>query len=227
MRAALLWIAIAAAQAQQAPDALAPLRQAAEKTSADWEALAKGLDQKIARLLPCDPAGRAAVDEVSRASAARMAALSAYMKAEALAARDDVDAAKRALSEQASLGGAWATERAESDQDHTALEARIAELKESMRKRSALSGAEQVLIELSRMAKDRTAKAEEQSARKDTLNALLADLLAAYQQRQAALEAEAAQVDQEAARWGYYYAARVARAATECAIIAGPRRRQP
>jgi hypothetical protein len=224
MRVALLLMAMAAAEAQQDP--LAALRQAAEKTAADWDALAKGLDQRIARLLPCDPAGRAAVEEVSRASAARLAALSAYVKAEALAARDDVDAVKRVLSEQASLGGAWAAERAESDQDHTALEARIAELKESMRKRSALSGAEQVLIELSRMAKDRTAKADEQSGRKDKVNALLADLLADYQQRQAALEAEAAQVDQETARWASYYAARVARAATECAIIAGPKRRQ-
>jgi hypothetical protein len=227
MRAALLLIAMAAAQAQQTPDALAPLRQAAEKTSADWEAKAKGLDQKIARLLPCDPAGRAAVEEVSRASAARLAALSAYVKAEALSARDDVDAVKRVLSEQAALGGAWAAERAESDQDHTALEARIAELKESMRKRSALSGAEQALMELSRMAKDRTAKADEQSSRKDAVNALLAELLASYQQRQTALEAEASQVNQETARWANYYGARVARAATECAIIAGPRRRQP
>lgn len=206
---------------QDKPDSLAALRQAAERSAADWDALAKGLDQKIAHLLPCDPAGQAAVEEVSRASAARLGALSAYVKAEAAAARENTEAAKRVLAAQAALGGTWEAERAESNQDHTAIEGRIVELKESMRKRSALNGAEQTLIELSRMAKERSAKAEEQAGRKDLINALLGDLIAAYQLRQNALEQESALVDAQIARWSQYYAARVARAVTECAITNG------
>ena len=59
------------------------LRQTADKAAADWESLAKGLEQKIATLLPCDPKSRAAVEEVSHASDARLSALSAYLKAAA------------------------------------------------------------------------------------------------------------------------------------------------
>jgi hypothetical protein len=231
-RALFLLLAIRFADGQDQtikPDSLAALRQAAEKTAADWNTLAKGLEQKISRLLPCDPAGRAAVDEVSRASAARLAALSAYVKAEAAAAKENTEAAKRVLSAQSSLGGGWAAEHAESDQEHTALDAQIAELKESMRKRGSLHDAQQVLIEISRMVKERSAKAEEQVNRKDTINALLGDLLAASQQRQVALEGEAAQLEVESGRWSYYYAARVTRAAMECSIINGPapKRRTP
>jgi hypothetical protein len=217
-------------QDQQAkPDSLAALRQTAEKTTADWNTLAKGLEQKIARLLPCDPAGRAAVDEVSRASAARLAALSAYVKAEAAAAKETTETVKRVLSAQSSLGGGWTAEHAEADQEHTALEAQIAELKESMRKRGSLHDAEQVLIEISRKVKERAAKAEEQANRKDIVNNLLGDLLAASQQRQIALESEAAQLEVESGRWSSYYAARVTRATTECSIINGPapRRKTP
>ncbi|HVO98454.1 MAG TPA: hypothetical protein VMT15_10330 [Bryobacteraceae bacterium] len=229
-RFATLLLALAAAQGQGKPDSLAALRQAAEKSAAEWDALAKGLDQKIEHLLPCDPAGKAAVEEISRASAARLGALSAYVKAEAAAARENTEAAKRALAAQAALGGTWAAERAESDQDHTAIEAQIAELKESMRKRSALNGAEQTLMELSRLAKERAAKAEEQAGRKDVVNLLLGDLISAYQLRQTALEQESALVDAESARWSFYYATRLARAATECAIINGaaaPKKREP
>ena len=226
-RALLLLLAIS--QFAHGQNRLADLRQAAEKTATDWNTLARGLEQKIARLLPCDPAGRAAVDEVSRASAARMAALSAYVKAEAVAAKENTEGAKRVLSAQSSLGGGWAAEHAEGEQERTALDAQIAELKESMRKRGSLHDAEQVLVEISRMVKERSAKAEELANRKDTINTLLGDLLAASQQRQAALESEAAQVEVETARWGYYYAARVTRAAMECSIINGPaaQRRTP
>src|SRR3984957_15543058 len=78
----LLFLAIArSASAQAVADPLESLRQVADKASADWQGLAKGLEQKIATLLPCDPKSRAAGEEVSRASDARLAALSAYKRA--------------------------------------------------------------------------------------------------------------------------------------------------
>ena len=216
-------------QVQPVKPDFAQLRQAAEKTAADWNTLSKGLEQKIARLLPCDPAGRAAVEEVSRASAARLAALSAYVKAEAAAAKETTETVKRVLSAQSSLGGGWTAEHAEGAQEHTAIDAQIAELKESMRKRGSLHDAEQVLIEISRKVKERAAKADEQANRKDIINNLLGDLLAASQQRQVALESEAAQLEVESGRWSYYYGARMARAAMECSITNGPapKRRTP
>ena len=227
----LLFLAIArSASAQAVADPLESLRQVADKASADWQGLAKGLEQKIATLLPCDPKSRAAVEEVSRASDARLAALSAYIKASAAKAKADTEAAKRVLAAQAALSGGWMTEHTEADQERTAIEAQVGDLKESMRKRGSLAGAEQVLIEIANMVKERGARAEEQAARRESLDSSLGDLVVAYQTRQTALENESALLDAETARWKAYYAARVSRAITECAIInPGPpqRKKQP
>jgi hypothetical protein len=213
--------------AQEKPaDPLAALRQAAEKSSAQWEALAKGLEPKIARMLPCDPNSHSAVEEVSLASNARLAALSAYLKAAAARAKDDTEGAKRVLAAQAALAGGWNTEYTEANQASAAIEAQVAELKESMRKRATLAGAEQVLVEIARIVKERGAKAEEQAGRKDALNAVLGDLVVACQDRQTALESESAQLDAEAARWTAYYIARLARSTTECTIINNPSQRK-
>lgn len=228
IRSVSAWVLLAVARCACAQDqpvpakpsnALASLRQTAEKTGAAWEALAKGLGTKIERLLPCDPNSRAAVEEVSRASEARVAALSAYLKAAAAKAKEDTEAAKRVLEAQAALSGGWNTERAEADQDRAAVEAQAADLKESMRIRGSLAGAEQVLLEIEKMIKERAAKADDQAGRKDTINSLLGDLVVAYHDRQTALENESAAADVEGARWAAYYTARLSRAATECSII--------
>jgi len=218
----LVLLALLPAVAQEKPvDSLDPLRQAADKAAADWEALAKGLEQKIATLLPCDPKSRAAVEEVSHASDARLSALGAYVKAAAAAAKADTDAAKRVLAAQAALSGGWNTERTEADQQRAAIEAQVAELKESMRKRGSLAGAEQVLTEIANLVKERGTKAGEQAAHKDSIDALLGDMVVAYQDRQTALESESSLLDAETARWNSYYAARLSRAVMECAIING------
>jgi hypothetical protein len=230
IRSVSLFLLLVVARYAHGQDPLDALRQTADKSAADWESLAKGLEQKIATLLPCDPKSRAAVEEVSHASDARLAALSAYLKAAAVKAKADTDAAKRVFAAQAALSGGWNTERDEADQERTAIEAQVADLKESMRKRGALSGAEQVLIEIANMIKERAAKSDEQAGRRDTINALLGDLVLAYQNRQTALESESTLLDVETARWTSYYTARLSRAITECAIInpaATPRKKRP
>jgi sugar phosphate isomerase/epimerase len=216
----LLFLAIAgSAPAQAVADPLEALRQIADKASADWQVLARGLESKIATLLPCDPKSRAAVEEVSRASDARLSALSAYLKASAAKAKADTEAAKRVLAAQAALSGGWVTGHTEAEEQRAAIETQVSDLKESMRKRGSLAGAEQVLIELANIAKERGAKAEEQTARRESLDSSLGDLVVAYQTRQTALDNESTLLDAEADRWKAYYAARVARAITECAII--------
>jgi hypothetical protein len=216
----LLFLAIArSAAAQGGADPLEALRQIVDQASADWQVLAKGLESKIATLLPCDPKSRAAVEEVSRASDARLSSLSAYLKASAGKAKADTEAAKRVLGAQAALSGGWVTEGTEADQERASIEAQVADLKESMRKRGSLAGAEQVLIEIANMVKGRAAKAEEQATRRESLESSLGDLVVAYQARQTALENESSLLDAETARWKTYYAARVSRSITECAII--------
>lgn len=230
IRAVSLFILFAVAQAAHGQtDPLDTLRQAADKTAAGWASLAKGLEPKISTLLPCDPKSRAAVEEVSRASDARLTALSAYLKAAVAAARADTGAAKKVLAAQAALSGGWNTESAEADQERASIEAHVADLKESMRKRGSLAAAEQVLTEIAAMVKDRGQKAAEQATRKDSLNALLGELVVAYQSRQSALENESTGLDAESAKWKAYYSARVSRAITECTIInpgVAPRKKQ-
>lgn len=216
-----LFLAIAhSARAQETPvDSLTALRQTADKAAANWDSLAKGLERKISTLLPCDPKSRAAVEEVSHASEARLSALSAYLKAAVAKAHSDTDAAKRVLAAQAALAGGWNTEHAEAAQELTAIDAQISDLKESMRTRAALAGAEQVLIEIANMVKARAAKSDEQAGHRDSINTLLGNLIVASQDRQTALENESAQLDVETARWSTYYTTRLSRAMTECAII--------
>ncbi len=228
LRFAPLLLVLAIAEAQEKP--LNALRQTAEKTASDWDALARGLEQKISTLLPCDPRSRAAVEEVSRASEARLSALSAYLKASAAKARADTDAAKRVLAVQAALSGGWNTERAEADLERSTIQAQLADLKESMRKRGSLAGAEQVLTEIANMVKERAAKADEQAGRRETIEDLLGDLVVSSQDRQKAVEVESALLDAEIYKWNAYYAARVARAVTECTIVnpgTPPRKKLP
>lgn len=208
------------APAQEKPDdPLDALRQTADKAAAAWESLAKGLEQKIATLLPCDPKSRAAVEEVRNASDTRLGALSAYLKAAVAKAKIDTEAAKRVLAAQAALAGGWTTDRTEADQEHTAIEAQVADLKESMRKRGSLAGAETVLIEIANLAKERATKAEQEAGRREAIESLLGELVIASHDRQTALEGESAALDAEASRWNVYYTSRVSRAITECTII--------
>jgi hypothetical protein len=233
IRSVSVFLALAITQslvAQEKPaEPVSTLHQTADKTAAAWEALAKGLETKIARLLPCDPKSRAAVEEVSRASDARLVALFAYLKAAAAQAKSDTEAAKKVLAAQAALAGGWNTERLEAEQERNTIESQIVDLKESMRKRGSLADAEQVLVELARMVRDRGAQAEEQSGRRDILNALLGDMAVAYQDRQTAAEGEAASLQVEGARWSAYYVARLSRATTECTIVnpGAARKKQP
>ena len=216
---AVVMVLAAGAPAQ---DAMGALRQSADKAAADWDAYARGLEPRIARLLPCDPNSRAAVEEVRHLSEVRLAALGAYLKAAAAQAKDDTESAKQVLAAQAALAGGWNTERTEAEQQGAAIEAQVADLKESMRKRGALAGAEQVLTEIARMVKERASKSADLAARKDVIDVLLGDLVVAYQDRRTALEKEASQLDVETARWSAYYTARLARAATECTIVNNP-----
>src|SRR6516225_1296107 len=142
IRIVTLWtFALPLALAQDKPPDTETLSQASEKSFSEWEALSKGLNQKIAKLLPCDPQLRAAIDQVSKASETRLAALSAYLKAEVAQAKDDTDLAKQLLATIAPLAGAWNTEHAEADQERAAIDAQVTEMLESKRKRPSLEPA--------------------------------------------------------------------------------------
>jgi hypothetical protein len=212
--------------AQDRPTDLVQIYQhAAEKQLAEWQALAKGLEPKIARMLPCDPRMRSAIEEVSGASEARLTAVTQYLQAAVAKAQSDTDAARLILSNQETRAAEMDADRSETELERVAIDARIAALRESAKKRAALGEAQQTLEGIA-AAKLRVTQEEAQSGRKNTLTAALRDLVAAYQARFAALESELAAMNSERARWGEYYAARLGRAQVECSIVnqaAGPR----
>src|SRR5947207_14283391 len=79
-RVAWLSLFLCSASLAQTPD-LTALEQTAQKRHADWETQAKSLEERLARILPCDARSSAAIAEVRALSDALLAALSAYMRA--------------------------------------------------------------------------------------------------------------------------------------------------
>jgi hypothetical protein len=228
--AAIIFVFLAASARAQvnSADPLAALQVVAEKRSADWDTLARGLEVKLARMLPCDPRARTSIEEVSRASDARLTALGQYLQASAAQAKADVARIQRLLAEQESAAKDVEIEKAEADQERAAIEGRASDLAESSKRRPSLAEAQKKLAEIAAMTRERTARAQEEVARRQALASALRQIGEAYQVRQKAIEMELSALVIETSRWGEYYAARMARAQTECSVTnpTGPPQRK-
>jgi chromosome segregation ATPase len=211
----LLLTVVAPAQEGTQPQTLA---QTAARASAAWEGLAKSLEVRIARMLPCDPRVSAAIEEVSQASDARLAALNQYIQAVAAQARQDSDAARAAIAAEQALARDVETDRAEAAQEKIAVDGQLSDLSDSAKRRPALEEARARLEGISATIAARAANLQSQATRRAALLASLTDLAAAREARQRALEMRLAALAIETSRWGDYYAARLARARTECDI---------
>jgi hypothetical protein len=217
-----------AAFAQASPD-LAALEQAAQKRHADWESLAKDLSERMARILPCDPRYAAGITEVSRASEARLAALADYMRATSAKAFAETAAAKILLNTEERRAVEASLERADAGQEQTAVETQSDALAQSVKQRASLAEPQKLLEQIAAMVRQRASAAEQQAGAADAAVGLLRDLVTKFDARDAALRDESVAFEAERARWNGYYAARLARAQTECSITqtgppAGPAR---
>jgi len=210
--------------AQQPGDPLVALQQAVEKKTADWEALAKTLESRVARMLPCDARVRTSIEDVSRAADTRTAALAQYLQAAAAQAHADSQMVAQALANQEAAAHEMEVDRAEDEQERIAIDAQLADLSESLKRRQQLADAQRSLVAISALIRQRASTAQQQVAQRAALTAALRDLAAAYEARDKAIQAEVAAVGVEEARWKDYYAARIARAQTECAITTAPSR---
>jgi len=222
-----LWLAIPAwAQQAPAPDSLSARQALADKKAAEWEALAKGLDAKIAHMLPCDTRVHEAIEEVSHASQARLAAIADYLNAAAIATRNDAQRARAAVAQQDSTIHELGADRAEMEQWRAAVDGQLGDLTESAKQRPALTGALEKLGEIRGMIDARMTQLAEEASREQGLRASLDTLASAYEARGRAIDAEVTALAGETARWIEYYTARQARAATECSITGPPRRKK-
>jgi hypothetical protein len=213
------------AQEQPAP-AASGAAQAAEKSGAEWSTLISGMEQRVARLLPCDPGVRSAIEEVSRASDARIAALTAYWQEAAKRSKEQADLTGKLIADNDARLAVWRVDRADSEQEQMRLRSQISALHESSEQKPALSPASPLLdgiAQNSQTVAKRSADRDDMAARWSTgLN----DFAKAAQARQAAIDGELKALTTESGRWTAYFAARIARAQMECSLT-GPAEADP
>ena len=185
----LLVTAAAVAAQDQAGAEVSALQQAVDKTAA-WQALAKSVESRLARMLPCDPRVRAAIQELSKASEDRLAALAVYLQGAAVQAKHDAEAASALLEAEQAASRDLNFDTAEAEQDRIAVEAQLADLTASAASKPALEVARKKLAAIAAMARQRAADAAAQGAKSGALNAALQNVAAAARAKQTALETE-------------------------------------
>ena len=203
---------------QNAGPDLTALQQAAEKRHAEWEALAKDMNDRVSRILPCDPRALAAVNEVSRASESRLAALSDYLRAVSIRAFGETAVARNLLTSEERRAVEATLERADAGQEQTAVDIQADALAQSVRQKPALEAPQKLLAQISAMIHQRVSALDQHAGSADAAIPLLRDLVAKFEARDAALREEFAASEAERARWNGYYAARRTRAQIECTI---------
>jgi hypothetical protein len=197
---------------------LADLDQAATKAHNNWFKLASDLDVRVARMLPCDAQATAAIEETGRAATARIVAMTAYTRAAADQASQDVTAARDIQrSEAARITGA-ATDRADMEAERVAIQTQLTNLGESVRKKLTLTAAFDDLRIIEAMVRDRTTMASTNVSASESASKLFEDLAKTLEQREAALRKQVAALEDERLRWNGYYTARLARARIECSV---------
>src|SRR5205814_2074306 len=113
-----IWLAVAsAAWAQEPLNALTGFQQNAAKRAAEWATLTTNLEQRVARLLPCDPRSQAAIEETARALEARTVAFTTYWLAVSGASKSKTDAIRRLQAEEESRKKEWTSEHSNAKEE--------------------------------------------------------------------------------------------------------------
>ena len=200
-------------------NSLPALQDAASKRTAEWNTLTTSLELRLARLLPCDPRVRTAVDEVARAADTRTVALTSYWNMVSIQSRTQVDAIRGLLAREEERGEDWTKDKTQAQQEVAATVAQAAALKASAQQVPALANPQKSLESLTGTDRVLAGQAQERETKGGLLLDDLRDLLKAAQARQSAIDEQLKAVSAEGQRWSAYYAARQARAQIECFII--------
>lgn len=210
--------ASSALSAQSPGNSLATLQENIAKRTTEWRTLATNLEQRVARLLPCDPRVRSSIDEVSRASDARTVASTAYWNFLSIKSKEQMEAIQGLLAQEEGRSSNWAAERSDAQVDIAVTSAQSASLGASIRQIPALATPQKSLDTITQMYRDLEKQAQERESWGGQIAGSLTDLLKASQARQAAIDAQIKAVGDEAVRWSAYYLARQARAQIECSL---------
>jgi hypothetical protein len=202
-----------------AANSLPALQDAANKRTVEWISLTGTLELRLARLLPCDPRVRTAVDEVARAADTRTVALTSYWNVVSIQSRTQVDAIRGLLAREEERAEDWTKDKMQAQQEVAATVAQAAALKASAQQVTALASPQKSLESLAETDRVLAGQAQERETQGGLLLDDLRGLLKAAQARQSAIDEQLKAVSAEGQRWSAYYAARQARAQIECFII--------
>jgi len=199
-----------------AQSTLSDLEQTASKAQAQWYGLASVLDTRLTRLLPCDAAAAAAIEEAHQASTARLVALIAYTKAVADQTAKDVVMARQIQRSEAEYLATLGPERADTEQERAGIESQLNNLTDSVRRKVSLTIASDELRALEASVRERATLIASHATATEGSLPRYESLALALVQREAALRKQVTALEDERAKWNGYYTARLARARVEC-----------
>jgi hypothetical protein len=215
-----IWIGVVTAglvcaQSPAVPSGLTILRQNIDEKTMSWLKLTQNLDAKIAGLLPCDPKIATSLREVSKASDARLDAVSEYLRAAVDRAAATSTAASQLLEGSASKKFAE-MERIETTQERAAIDGQMSQLVASSIVRRELSASEAALREIATQVDARNSLLARQISQEGARQESLANYVDQLKVREEKLKEAASAYQAEADQWKSYYAARLDRAKAEC-----------
>jgi hypothetical protein len=209
---------IVSAQAP-APDSLPALQQIVAQRTAEWNTLATNLEQRVARLLPCDPQAHAAIEEAGRASNARSIALVKYWSVASAQSKTQVEVIRGLLAREEDQAGGWAVDADQAKVDVALATAQGASLATGVPQVPALANPQKDLDAIAEQYRLLEKQAQDRSATHSRLIDDLRELLNTSQARQAVIDQRLKTVVVEGGGWSVYYAARQARGQVECSLI--------
>lgn len=201
------------------PNSLGALQQSVAQRTGEWNTLATNLEQRVARLLPCDPQARAAIEETSRASDARGTALTNYWTAASLQSQTQVEAIRRLLAQEEDRARGWVADANQAREDAAFAAARGTSLTSGVPQVPALANPQKDMEAIAEQYRSLEKQAQERAAAHGRLIDDLRELLNSSQARQAAIDERLKTVAVEGQRWSAYYAARQMRAQVECSLV--------
>jgi hypothetical protein len=194
----------------QLPEAAVP--------TAEWAQIAPSLEQRLSRMLPCDPRIQAAIEEVSRASDSRITLLENEGKQLTVKSQQQSETLRQWAAQQEPAVDALRAWNALSEQERADLQSQSEVLAEITRRSAAFSAAAKSLEELTQSSQYTAAMSAKASTDAAGITSMMNDWLAASLGWQHSIDLYLKSLSEEGQRWRSFYAARIARARAECAI---------
>ncbi|HEV2446292.1 MAG TPA: hypothetical protein VGS58_10235, partial [Candidatus Sulfopaludibacter sp.] len=155
----------------------------------------------MARLLPCDPQARTAIDEVSRASDARSIALTSYWTVASAQSKAQIEAIRGLLAQEEARVSDGDVEASQARVDVAFAAALGTSLATSVPQLPALANPQKDLEAIAEQYRLLEKQAQERAASRGRLVGDLRDLLKTSQVRQAAIDERLKTVSVEGQRW--------------------------